>query len=339
MFPAFRKWFVPCSENGHLPYMLRAAPFFFLSILVGTLFVASSALGELLLSKDSFLGAVVASVLIDLTNDDRAIEGLHGLAANPLLTAAAQMKANDMAARGYFSHTAPDGKSPWHWFGEAGYTFSFAGENLAVFFGDSSDVERAWMNSPSHRANILNERFTEIGIATAEGFYQGERTVFVVQMFGTPSVFKPGASLVLGHSAEIQNQNEASNEVLREGEGVGEVAAGTQENVAPVGPSILYEDETFIAVRDVASTDAPASSVVVQHSTLLERALASPQALLSFAYGVIGLVAALALIFLVFLEFHIQKPASVLLALLFLFAMGALLYVGSDTAVAASVLR
>jgi hypothetical protein len=53
-------------------------------------------------------------------------------------------------------------------------------------FDDSEDVEKAWMNSPTHKANILNNRYTEIGISTAIGTYKGEKTTFVVQMFGTP---------------------------------------------------------------------------------------------------------------------------------------------------------
>lgn len=109
------------------------------------------------------------------------------LKTNPVLVAAAQAKANDMAAKGYFAHVSPEGLDPWHWFKEAGYSFDYAGENLAIDFSDSADVERAWMNSMAHRENILNSRFSEIGIATAEGLYQGHATIFVVQEFGAPS--------------------------------------------------------------------------------------------------------------------------------------------------------
>jgi hypothetical protein len=92
-----------------------------------------------------------------------------------------------MVANNYFAHTSPYGITPWHWFKEVGYTFRFAGENLAVNFLESRDVQQAWLNSPTHRANVLNPNFTEIGIATAYGTYKGANTAYVVELFGTPA--------------------------------------------------------------------------------------------------------------------------------------------------------
>jgi uncharacterized protein YkwD len=132
------------------------------------------------------LAAVVAAVLVDYTNDNRAEEGLSELATSTLLESAAQLKADDMAAKGYFAHVSPDGSLPWDWMDRAGYEYQYAGENLAVNFVNSSDVSRAWMRSPTHRANIVSERFTEIGIATSRGQYKGKDAIFVVQMFGSP---------------------------------------------------------------------------------------------------------------------------------------------------------
>lgn len=141
---------------------------------------------EILPSKQ--FAAVITSSLVSETNQERESEGLRDVTSNPVLVAAAQAKANDMAAKGYFAHTSPDGTSSWQWFKNSGYAFAFAGENLAVNFTDSSDVTTAWMNSPTHRANIMNGKFTEVGIATATGMYKGKETIFVVQMFGTPAV-------------------------------------------------------------------------------------------------------------------------------------------------------
>ena len=133
------------------------------------------------------VAAVISSVLVELTNADRMTGGLGTLKVNPALVAIAQAKANDMAAKSYFAHTSPEGLTPWHWYKENNYKFVYAGENLAVDFSESSDVERAWMQSPTHRANIVGTQFTEIGIATAEGTYQGRPTTFVVQEFATPA--------------------------------------------------------------------------------------------------------------------------------------------------------
>jgi uncharacterized protein YkwD len=133
------------------------------------------------------LSAIYASVLVNLTNVNRVAANISELKINPVLEEAAQLKANDMAAKGYFAHNTPEGFTPWYWFDQAGYKYTYAGENLAVNFVDSEDVETAWMNSRGHFLNIMNPKFTEIGIATSTGVYKGQQAIFVVQMFGTPA--------------------------------------------------------------------------------------------------------------------------------------------------------
>ena len=135
---------------------------------------------------DNNLAAVISGVLTTLTNEQRIANNLPTLSPNELLEKAAQMQADDMATKGYFAHTSPDGKSPWYWLELAGYEYSYAGENLAVNFFESEDVAKAWMNSPKHKSNIIKKNFTEIGIATSTGMYKGKNAVFVVQFFGTP---------------------------------------------------------------------------------------------------------------------------------------------------------
>lgn len=132
------------------------------------------------------ISTIYASVLVKLTNKDRVLANVGELRVSPVLEKAAQMKADDMAKRGYFSHNTPEGKNPWYWFSEAGYEYMYAGENLAVNFTESEDVQTAWMNSRGHFLNIVNPKFEEIGVATSTGFYKGREAVFVVQMFGTP---------------------------------------------------------------------------------------------------------------------------------------------------------
>ena len=136
--------------------------------------------------------------MVDMTNEDRNINNLKQLQMNPALSQAAKLKAEDMATRGYFSHKSPDGLLPWYWFDKVGYDYEYAGENLALNFGESSEVEKAWMNSPAHKANLLHEKYSEIGIGIAEGEYQGQKTIFVVQFFASPAV----ASAKVGSSAK-----------------------------------------------------------------------------------------------------------------------------------------
>lgn len=177
---------VPRGKKARRQFeLLSGASVGMLTIVIVLTFAASGVVPKYAMRFPQ-VASVVSSVITDLTNGDRAANDLSMLKVNPVLVAAAQAKADDMAAKGYFAHTSPDGTDPWHWFDQVGYQYDHAGENLAIDFSDSGDVERAWMNSPTHRENILNARFTEIGIATAVGMYQGRMTTFVVQEFGTP---------------------------------------------------------------------------------------------------------------------------------------------------------
>lgn len=154
-------------------------------LLMGVFFLSSKVLESL--PRFPSFAAIYASMVISYTNENRHNAGMDNYVPNELLAKAAQMKANDMAKKGYFSHVSPDGTQPWYWIEQSGYVYKYAGENLAIDFVDSKDVTNAWMSSPTHRANILNSDLKEIGVATAVGMYQGRETTFVVQMFGTPA--------------------------------------------------------------------------------------------------------------------------------------------------------
>ncbi|MEX2514784.1 MAG: CAP domain-containing protein [Candidatus Paceibacterota bacterium] len=187
MLQHWKDHFHPHEGNDHRPYAYRAAGAIALGLVVLTIVSFTSLQSYYITHSERFLSAVLPAVLVDLANEDRGKEGLNALEPNEKLKRAAQLKADHMAELGYFAHDAPDGTTPWEWFAQAGYEYEAAGENLAINFSDSADVERAWMDSPGHRENILEEGFTEIGIATAIGEYEGDETVFVVQLFGRPT--------------------------------------------------------------------------------------------------------------------------------------------------------
>ena len=151
-------------------------------VLVALLFLAQ--VGGVVL-RSGMLAAILPAELFNLTNYDRSQLGLHPLHQNPRLAEAAQLKANDMARRGYFSHTTPEGLEPWYWFDAVNYPYGYAGENLALYYTESKDVERAWMESPEHRANLLSADYVDMGIGVATGTYKGTEATFVVQFFGT----------------------------------------------------------------------------------------------------------------------------------------------------------
>jgi uncharacterized protein YkwD len=108
--------------------------------------------------------ASFATEVIRLVNVQRANAGLGALTSQSQLTQAAQTHASDMGCRFFMSHTGSDGSTPDVRIARAGYVYSWWGENVASGFSTPADVMTAWMNSPSHRDNILNPNFTQIGI-------------------------------------------------------------------------------------------------------------------------------------------------------------------------------
>lgn len=134
---------------------------------------------------DEILIPITPLAVIELSNQVRQSQGLPPLTEDTRLTLAAQRKAEDMAARGYFSHASPDGSSAIDRIRLAGYPVRYAAENLAVHFTNAQDVQRGWMNSPSHRAILLDPRYEDSGVGVASGVFEGQETTFVVHLFGT----------------------------------------------------------------------------------------------------------------------------------------------------------
>ena len=125
--------------------------------------------------------------LLILTNSQRVATGLPELVINEQLNQAAQAKAHDMITRGYWAHFRPlDGKTPWSFIEEAGYSYRSAGENLAKGFKTPEGITTGWMKSPGHRANILSPKYKEVGYACVWSVdASGERTLITVQLFGS----------------------------------------------------------------------------------------------------------------------------------------------------------
>lgn len=177
---------IPHKNNDYLPSLFKewgVVVVIFISILL----VSLGLFARSLLFSDSMLATVYPAIVASLTNSNREDSRLPNLKDNAQLEEAAKLKINDMMTNKYFAHTSPSGVEPWDWIKKAGYSYEYAGENLAINYSDSADVVTAWMKSPGHRANILNQQYTEIGVATAKTYYGNREVVFVVEMFGKPS--------------------------------------------------------------------------------------------------------------------------------------------------------
>lgn len=132
---------------------------------------------------------ISAASLLRSTNNQRVNYQESPLSINKKLAAAAQAKANDMVKRDYWSHTSPDGREPWAFVSNKGYNYEHAGENLAYGFLTSQDVVAGWMNSQSHRENVLNSNYSEVGFgyANSPDFSGKGNSTVVVAMYGKPA--------------------------------------------------------------------------------------------------------------------------------------------------------
>jgi hypothetical protein len=129
--------------------------------------------------------SITVDDLLNLTNQKRAESGLPPLSLDQRLSNAAAGKAQNMFAENYWAHISPGGTTPWTFIRGAGYSYVYAGENLAKGFTNSQDVINAWMASPTHRKNVLSGNYNNVGFSVQTGNLIGEETVLVVEMFGS----------------------------------------------------------------------------------------------------------------------------------------------------------
>lgn len=134
---------------------------------------------------DPLAGIDTAAVVL-ATNGAREAAFLPPLERSAVLDEAARRKLDDMAQRQYFAHQSPIGVQPWDWITGVGYTYRSAGENLARGFSEAQPVVDAWMQSPSHRANLLNPAYRHIGVAARRVMLNGSSQVVMVQLFAAP---------------------------------------------------------------------------------------------------------------------------------------------------------
>lgn len=124
--------------------------------------------------------------LLSETNYQRQINGAGALSLSPKLSMAAQTKADDMLTEGYWSHNSLSGKTPWYFVRNSGYQYDKAGENLAKNYYESSAVVAAWLNSSSHRQNMLDKDYTEAGFASRSGTMNGQAVTITVALYAKP---------------------------------------------------------------------------------------------------------------------------------------------------------
>lgn len=180
-----RHLFLPHNSNNqrakilhHNSLLLFAALFLILTLILPSL-------------KTNFPGVLGTSInvsveqLLTLTNQERQKNNISPLVLNSKLTIAANNKAQNMLKEDYWAHVSPTGETPWDFIKQSGYSYVYAGENLARGFTTAKDAINAWMASPSHRANVLSDNYQDVGFAIVEGNLTGEKNdVLIVEEFG-----------------------------------------------------------------------------------------------------------------------------------------------------------
>jgi hypothetical protein len=188
---ALKHWLVPHKHNDHRPHLIRGHGLAVMGALIlgvqASAFAIHSAPTPLVRGGHVLAyatGSITPVELFTLTNQQRAANGLPALRLDSRLNQSSYLKAQNMFAEDYWAHVSPSGIQPWHWFTQAGYPYTYAGENLAKDFDTAAGVMDGWMNSPGHRANVLNVNYKDVGFTVQDGTLVGGQTTLVVAHYG-----------------------------------------------------------------------------------------------------------------------------------------------------------
>ncbi|PLX21913.1 hypothetical protein C0584_01080 [Candidatus Parcubacteria bacterium] len=149
--------------------------------------------GVFLFPKTAYLSSISPEKIVELSNKERIEKDLDPLSVNQHLSKAAYDKAEAIFSEQRFEHNFDDRKFS-AWVKDVGYEYRYVGENLGINFVTSEGLMQAWKDSPTHYKNIINEKFSEIGVAVLEDSYEGRNSILVVQVFAKPLLVEPSIS-------------------------------------------------------------------------------------------------------------------------------------------------
>ncbi|MCK4745146.1 hypothetical protein KAS41_03730, partial [Candidatus Parcubacteria bacterium] len=250
----FKEYFIPSEENGHRPKILRVKS---LAIIAAVLVIIKmSVTGYLffIYPNQAKMSELIAKNILELINVDRKNNGAGQLISNPVLNKAALAKAQDMIEKDYFAHKSPDGSMPWDFVNRSEYAYLFVGENLAMNFTSAQTAHKALMLSETHKKNILNNKYSDVGLAVITGVINGRKTNVLVQIFGGAS----GAKLAMA-SAENEQKDESEppveseiieNPITKETDAVEQEIPAENPQVEVKEASIVKEEEEIKEAKE-----------------------------------------------------------------------------------------
>jgi hypothetical protein len=229
----FKDYFIPCDSNNNKPKILRVRAL--TAIVVFLVCVKLAATGYLffIYPNKAKMAEEISKQILELINQERVINNLSPLSTDAVLNKAALARAQDMLENNYFAHKSPGGKMPWDWINRGEYGYLFVGENLAMNFTSARSAHAALMLSESHKKNILNDKYADIGLAVLPGAIGGKQTNVLVELFAS----KKPIQLAKAEEPEVKIAAEAPANVA--------LPAGSPDN-APVSvlPTNIEKTET-----------------------------------------------------------------------------------------------
>ncbi|OGH92724.1 MAG: hypothetical protein A2563_03575 [Candidatus Magasanikbacteria bacterium RIFOXYD1_FULL_40_23] len=250
MKKVLKKYFIPHKENNFHPHILHAKRAVLYSLVFLLMKVILVAFVILLPTGVFVLPDVLAEEqrqIVALTNIARREKGLPALVVSSKLDLSSQNKANDMAEKSYFAH-AREEKSLSSWLKGANYKYLVAGENLAVGFSSAEEIVKAWKNSPTHYANLIDPEFKDLGVGLSGGIYNGRATVFVAQHLGAQvAAVKTGAQpakkVIAKKSSSVEIKAEIPPPVVEVAKVSSSVLAGKIEDAQEVAPPVMSANQ------------------------------------------------------------------------------------------------
>lgn len=179
----FKHYFIPNQNNNYKPKILHTKSL--AVIIICSIMIKAGLVGYLFFNypNQAKMSELFSEQLVTLINQDRQENGKAVLAENVVLMSAANKKARDMIKNNYFAHIDSNGKKPWDWINRGEYAYLSVGENLAMNFTSAESAHSALMQSESHKKNILNGKYSDIGLAVVEGEINGKKTNVLVELF------------------------------------------------------------------------------------------------------------------------------------------------------------
>jgi len=337
-----KNYFIPHKGNDYKPNSIRSQSLI-ITLIMGFGIMGMALFGSQTIPAISQLANVQSTFLAQVTNEKRTQNKVSELSINEQLKSAAQLKAQDMIENNYFAHISPEGKQPWYWMDQAGYQYKYAGENLAIDFYDTKEVAEAWMNSPTHRRNILNNNYTEIGIAVDVGRYNGRKVAFVVQMFGSPRFenipinINPASQQISSLASETNTNNNregyivlALEDIVNSQEVLGDTTVFVNESdmISDIQMDTILPEETFTETIYDGENDSQSGQNFIHdgseentlHSDVL-KAFARPVVLGQILLVILTSLIAISLILKIVIEIKRQHYKNVIFGILIMIAL------------------